>query len=203
MDVDYDSYAAMSPLRKNAIGPQLTPENRAEIVRTHLQRFLDAERQRLTVDQIAFVEESIAYIGPELWRQPRDEEEIERRAREREARAQALFSRDDFLRMHAGAFKNSGAMSNPIAVALVRSTATTANVPALLEALHDLSTLPADELRARRYEGEDAATLLGRAYDGMPAGEEFWSAAGDKDARLAALRAKGFVNARRLCAPDE
>ena len=65
MYVDYDTFAGMSPLRKNDVLHKLTPENRAELVKTHLQRYLEENRPRLNDEQIRFIEENLNCIRPE------------------------------------------------------------------------------------------------------------------------------------------
>src|SRR6266513_1711756 len=98
MYVDYDTYAAMSPLRKNRMLQQLTPENKTELVKAQKQRFLDENRARLN-------DESIAFVRPDLYQRIPTEDDF-RRDREKEATLLRLFSREDALKLHSGAFKN-------------------------------------------------------------------------------------------------
>jgi len=189
MYVDYDTYAAMSPLRKNKTLQQLTPENKAELVNAHLQRFLDENRARLNDEQIRFIEESIAFVRPDLYERIPTEDDF-RRDREKEATLLRLFSREDALKLHSGAFKNSGEIQNPVARAIAYAKARNPT-DELEAALLDLANIPSEELRARRPE---LATLLGRHYDHVPAGEEFWNQISDEDVRLAALRARSLVH---------
>ena len=73
---------------------EISPENRAAIVRTHLERWIAANRDRLTPDQLGILEEIRAFVKSDLYR-PIFEPETERRADELEARAAALFSPED------------------------------------------------------------------------------------------------------------
>ena len=91
MCVDYDTFASMSPARKNEALHDLMPENKAELVTTHWQRFLDANRSRLTAGQTRRLELII-------------EKYPEHAITETELRE--LFEFEDFIELHFGAFKN-------------------------------------------------------------------------------------------------
>ncbi len=188
--VDYDTYASMSPLRKNKVLGEITSENKAELVTTHWRRFLEANRARLNAEQIGFIEVSLAYVRPELYQRAQTGEEFNR-DREKEETLLRLFSRDDVLKLHMGAFKNSGAIPNPIARALMHVSRRAEEREDLESALCDLAVLPPDQLRQKRG---DLPELLGRHIDGIPTGEEFWNQIDDADVRLAARRARGFVH---------
>lgn len=74
MYVGYGSYVAMSPLRKPVFLQTLSPENKADLVRTHEQRLLDANCERLTCEQIDWLEATIAFILQALYDASTDEE---------------------------------------------------------------------------------------------------------------------------------
>jgi hypothetical protein len=82
---------------------EISPENRAELVRTQVERWLKQNRSRLTPEQIKVVEDSLAVITPDLYRTPKREEDMAK-IRELEARVRELFSREDA----AQAFSNQG-----------------------------------------------------------------------------------------------
>jgi hypothetical protein len=189
MYVDYDTFTSLSPLRKNRTLQQLTPENKSELVKTHLQHFLDENHSRLNDEQVRFVEKSIAFVAPELFERIPSKDDFTR-DREIEATLLRLFSREDARKLHFGAFKNSGEIPNPVARAIAYARARNPT-DELEAALLDLANTPSEELRARRPE---LATLLGHHYDGVPAGEEFWTQISDEDVRLAALRARSLVH---------
>lgn len=191
MYVNYETFASMSPLNKNTVLHQLTPENVAEIVRSHWQRFLETNRGRLNDEQVSFLEENIAQIKPELYRgdRARTEEEFDRE-REREARLLRLFSRDDAGSLHMGAFKNSGDIKNPVARALMLIGPKDRSDD-LDAALADLETLPASDVRQKR---PDLPALLKQHIE-VP--DDFWSHIDDEDVRLAARRGRVFAHTMR------
>src|SRR5438067_13154222 len=122
MHLDYDAFTRLSPLRKNRTLQQLTPENRTELVKAHLQRFLDENRARLNAEQIRFIEESIAFVCPELYERMPSEDDF-KRDRDMEATIFRLFSREDAQKFHFGAFKNSGEIPNAVARAIAYARA--------------------------------------------------------------------------------
>jgi hypothetical protein len=204
MYVDYDTYASMSPLRKNKVIGEITAENKAELVTAHWRRFLEANRARLNAAQIQFIEESIAYVRPDLYQHPRaNEEEVRKHSEEMEARLRELFPFEDIVNLHMEAFKNSGVIRNPVALVLVRAKPQIeeSEVENLRAALYDLATLPPDELRSRRYGDDDFPALFCRAFQGMPCGEEFFSLLSDADVPLAASRAYALISGKRKAGP--
>jgi hypothetical protein len=76
----------------------LSPEEKSEFVRTHRRRWLAANRHRLSEEQVRELEETIAFIGPELYRLPQDPAVLAR-AKEMEVRAFALLSHADLYQM--------------------------------------------------------------------------------------------------------
>jgi hypothetical protein len=99
------------------------------------------------------------------------------------------------VQLHFGAFKNSGVIQNsvPRILAPARIQFEAAHVATIDAALYDLATLPPDQLRSRRYGGDDLATLLARRFKGLPGGEEFWGSLADEDVLLAAARARSIL----------
>lgn len=200
MHVDYETFAAMSPLRKNAILASLTPENKAELVVTHLRRFLDSNRDKLNAEQIRFAEESIEYVKPELYRPGSRDEAAASKNAEIEKRVRELFPRELLVQFHFEVFKNSGPIDNPIARALVQTSPRVEEreVELLRSALHDLATLGEAELRGKKYDGLDLAAILGRAWASVPSGEAFWTALSDDDVRLAASRSWTILGSKAI-----
>ncbi|HLJ73150.1 MAG TPA: hypothetical protein VKU62_01095 [Thermoanaerobaculia bacterium] len=185
MDVDYDTYAGMSPLKRSQT--RLSPENRAEIVKTHWTRFLDANRARLNAEQIAFIEERIASVRPELYSEdrPRTEEEY-KQIREMEAQFFRLFARDDMMKLSMEAFNLSGGIRNPLARALVRRRYEKSGE--LDAAFVDMMRMPPGELRGKR---PDLPALLGIAED------EFWPFVDDEEVWFAAQRGRALTHTIR------
>ena len=64
--IDYDSYMQGNFQHRIPIFNQTTPEKRAELVSTHLERWLTANRARLSSEQIAAMEENLAFVTPAI-----------------------------------------------------------------------------------------------------------------------------------------
>jgi hypothetical protein len=101
--VDYETFCKLDVQNKIRIFNQVTPENKAELVRTQVERWLKQNRSRLTPEQIRIMEDSLALITPDLYRTPKREEDMAK-IREVEARVRELFSPEDA----AQAFSNQG-----------------------------------------------------------------------------------------------
>lgn len=82
---------------------QLPPTEKAEFFRTHVRRWLEANRHRLSPEQIAAIEEQIAFVTPELYAVRRDPKLLAA-AEELAQRAKGLFDRADLrdLTLHGG-----------------------------------------------------------------------------------------------------
>ena len=76
--LDYDSFRTKGWTERVALFNSISAEERAELVRTHISRWLSLHRHELTDEQIAIVEENIAFIRAELYAFPRDEELVSR-----------------------------------------------------------------------------------------------------------------------------
>src|SRR5581483_11078929 len=108
MYVDYDTYASMSFLRKNKVMHDITPENRAELVRTHVGRFLDRSRAQLNAEQTRVLEDILARY-PDV-------------AEYTEHRMIVLFPLDLLRQFHMEMFKHSGDIPNPLARLIAMAT---------------------------------------------------------------------------------
>lgn len=91
--IDYDSFRGKTWAERLAVFNAISAEERAELVRTHIARWLRLHRHELTDEQISIVEENIAFIRAELYALPPDEELV-RRYLELARRAAMLLSRD-------------------------------------------------------------------------------------------------------------
>lgn len=76
--IDYDSFRTKSWAERISLFNGITAEERAELVRTHMSRWLSLHRHELTDEQITIVEENIAFISTDLYASPPDEELISR-----------------------------------------------------------------------------------------------------------------------------
>jgi pimeloyl-ACP methyl ester carboxylesterase len=93
--IDYDTFMEKTELQDRLrLFNAITPENRAEIVRTQVRRWLEANRDRLTAEQIEVMEDTIASIVPDRYRQPRSKEMEKRRDLDIN-RMYTVFSRED------------------------------------------------------------------------------------------------------------
>jgi hypothetical protein len=80
----------------------ISGEEQAELVQTHISRWLESHRQDLTAEQVNIVEENISFVSPELYLRPRNLE-LFSRFKDLENRTAALLSREqmrDALTMH-------------------------------------------------------------------------------------------------------
>jgi hypothetical protein len=92
--IDYDTFMQSSEQRRIELFNAVTPENRAELVRTHLERWLSTNRKRLSPEQIRVMEENLAFIRPAIYRQDRAPEVLSRQ-KELERRTAAIFTAED------------------------------------------------------------------------------------------------------------
>ena len=92
--IDYDTFMQMDAQGRIRTFNQITPENRAEVVRTHIERWLEKNRSRLNAEQIKVMEENIAFVTADVYRRPREPQKMEQ-AKALEAKTAALLSRSD------------------------------------------------------------------------------------------------------------
>lgn len=76
--VTYDDFLKLDAAQRVDLWGTMSPEDKSAIVRTHAERWLDRNRSRLTAGQTALVEEAIAFLTPELYRNPNDPEQVRR-----------------------------------------------------------------------------------------------------------------------------
>jgi hypothetical protein len=93
--IGYDQFMPQPLQERRRIFNEISAENRALLIKTHIGRWLAANRLRLTPEQIAVLEEITTYITPELYQAERDMEEVERKAEALRKKAEAVFSRED------------------------------------------------------------------------------------------------------------
>jgi hypothetical protein len=92
--VDYDTFGKLDVQERRRVFGEISPENKAELMRTQVKRWLEKNRNRLSLEQISVLEESITSLTPDSYRLPRSDEAI-KRMKELEAKAAALFSGED------------------------------------------------------------------------------------------------------------
>lgn len=102
MDVDYDAFRKLAWSERLEIFGALSAEEKAAFVRVVISRWLEAHRAELSAQQIAILEENVAFIRPELYVDATPPELLSE-ARQLEARTAELLSREQMrqaLTMH-------------------------------------------------------------------------------------------------------
>jgi MinD-like ATPase involved in chromosome partitioning or flagellar assembly len=92
--VDYDTFMQQDVQSRIRVFNQVSPENRAELVQTQIKRWVEKNRTRLTPEQLKVMDENLAFVVADRYRQAMNEEQ-RAKAKELEARTAALFSPED------------------------------------------------------------------------------------------------------------
>jgi hypothetical protein len=92
--IEYDAFCTLDLKSKQKVFGEIKPENRANLVRTQAQRWLDKNRARLTPEQVKVMEENIAFVKADLYKFPRDEVDLAL-AKNLEQRTLKLMTRED------------------------------------------------------------------------------------------------------------
>lgn len=93
--IGYDEFMTQPIEERTRICLKISPENRAQVMKTHVVRWLEANRHRLTPEQVVTVEEFIPIITPEAYRPDRDSETLMRQVDELMQKAEAVFTREE------------------------------------------------------------------------------------------------------------
>ncbi len=107
--VGYDEYARLPRQEQVRVFNEITPEAKAAIVQTHVNRWLAVNRARLSAEQVVAVEEMVSWIRPELYDDV-DREAEQTQAMKRAERLLEVLPREDVRR----AFGEPGAPGNYI-----------------------------------------------------------------------------------------
>jgi hypothetical protein len=94
MPVDYDSFMKLDLQGRIKTFNEISPENRATIVRTQIERWTGKNRARLTHEQVALMEENSRFATAEIYAKPMTDD-VATKAKELETRAAVVFSRED------------------------------------------------------------------------------------------------------------
>src|SRR5262245_50865851 len=93
--VPYDQFFAMTNRSDRIrVFNEITAENKATLVRTHMERWLNRHRGRLSAEQVAMMEENIRFVTPELYGLPKSPE-LHAKILELAERTSGLFSASD------------------------------------------------------------------------------------------------------------
>ena len=97
--IGYDEFMPQPLQERLRIFNEVSAENRALLIKTHVERWLAANRPRLTHEQVAVVEEIISYIRPEPYQAERDMEKVAQEAEALRRKAEAVFTREDVIQI--------------------------------------------------------------------------------------------------------
>lgn len=93
--IGYDEFMPQPLQERRRIFNEVSAENRALLMKTHIERWLAANESRLNGEQIAIVEEMILFITPELYQEERDIEKIHPEIEALRRKGEAVFSREE------------------------------------------------------------------------------------------------------------
>ena len=97
--IGYDQFFVKPLKERIKIFNEISAENRALLIKTHAERWLAANRSRLTHEQVAIVEEIIGSISPEWYKPERVFEKIEQEVEALRHKAEAVLSPEDVLQL--------------------------------------------------------------------------------------------------------
>jgi hypothetical protein len=92
--INYDTWCAQTQQERIRTFGIVTPEVRADLVRTQITRWLDNNLARLSPEQVSMMRENLTFVTTDIYR---EEHLTESRARQKqlEQRTAALFSHED------------------------------------------------------------------------------------------------------------
>ena len=70
--ITYDAFMALDNEQRKTRFDGYDAETKSLLMRTHTQRWLDKNRERLSASQVQLVQDMIAYLSPEAYRNPSD-----------------------------------------------------------------------------------------------------------------------------------
>jgi hypothetical protein len=94
--VSYDAFMRLDIQERNRTFKQVTPETRAGLVQTHIQRWIDPNRTRLTSEQLLLMFENLGFVTPDHYRQKASADDLAR-AKDLAVRTMAVFSPKDLV----------------------------------------------------------------------------------------------------------
>ncbi len=96
--ISYENYCQMERTEKRTLFKSLPAEQRARLARTHMERWRDANKAKLSEPQLALLKEMIAAISPAMFNSGTEAEQAkaEELMDALEARADVVFSRDQY-----------------------------------------------------------------------------------------------------------
>jgi hypothetical protein len=98
--IEYDTFCKLPDVEaKRSAFVATTPENRAELVRTQIERWRDANKARLKPQQVEFLSEMIAFITPAVYAPGQTSPEARAKMRTLQGRQRELFTYADLQGM--------------------------------------------------------------------------------------------------------
>jgi hypothetical protein len=92
--ISYDQYMPQPIKQRINIFNEISAENRALLVKTHVERWLEINRQQLRKEQIEMVQEMLRFITPEKYETGIDMGEVDQEIKDLQRKAETVFSRD-------------------------------------------------------------------------------------------------------------
>ncbi|MBI4468646.1 MAG: hypothetical protein HY650_04910 [Acidobacteria bacterium] len=93
-EITYDELMIAGCGDKRTLFEELSPEKRSDLLRTHIQRFIDNNRTKLGEEQLDVIIEGLAQVKPDVYVRPRTGAELTA-FREFDRRAKASFSDEE------------------------------------------------------------------------------------------------------------
>lgn len=97
--INYDQFSLLPPEERRKIFNDISADNRALLMKTHVDSWLAANQSRLTQEQLTVVEEMIRFITPEKYQEDRPYEKIIQELEKLLKKAEAVFPREDIIQM--------------------------------------------------------------------------------------------------------
>ena len=95
--ISYERYMFLPIEERKKISSEISAENRALLMKTHVERWLATNHPRLKQEQIVVIEEIIRFITPEAYQEDRDYEKVIQEAERLRKKAEAVFSRKELI----------------------------------------------------------------------------------------------------------
>jgi hypothetical protein len=92
--MDYDTLMKLELRGRLRAFESASARNKAQLMSTHIERWIAKNRARLTTQQLAVMQDNLAFVTPDTY-EGRDVPAAQARARALEQRTAALFSRDE------------------------------------------------------------------------------------------------------------
>ena len=92
--VDYDTFMRGDVQTRIRTFNEVSAENRADLVATHIRRWIDANKHRLSDEQLGITGEWLRFVTPDAYSFDKSED-ARAQLKELETRSAALFSRED------------------------------------------------------------------------------------------------------------